>query len=74
MKTNTQPLIFRTDIGPLCANCAVHKALDNHNDIQSWSIDAEDKDCVLRIVSDTLTPTMIIEIINQLGHQCHELS
>lgn len=74
MKTNTQPHIFRTDIGALCTNCAVHKALDNHKDIQSWSIDPEDKDCVLSVVSDTLTPTMIIEIINQLGHQCHELS
>lgn len=74
MKTNIHPLIFKTDIGALCTNCAVHKALDNHNEIQSWSIDPEDKDCVLSVVSDTLTPTMIIGIINELGHQCHELS
>lgn len=74
MKTTINPLVFKTDIGALCTNCAVHKALDNHNEIQSWSIDPEDKDCVLRVVSNTLTPIRIIDIINQLGHQCQELS
>ena len=73
MNTNTQLFIFKTDIGPLCSNCAVYKTLDNHNEIHSWSIDLEDVDCVLRVVSDTLTPTGIIEIINQSGHQCSEL-
>lgn len=74
MNTNTQLFIFKTDIGALCNNCGVHKILDNHNEIHSWSIDSEDVDCVLRVFSDTLTPAGIIDIINQSGHQCTELS
>lgn len=65
--------IFKTDIGKLCTNCEVHKALDAHNEIQQWSIDAEDSDCVLRVVSSTLAPQAIIRLINGLGHKCTEL-
>ncbi|MNK06573.1 hypothetical protein D3C87_244720 [compost metagenome] len=73
MNNNTQLFIFKTDIGNLCINCDIYKILDNHNEIHSWSIDLEDVDCVLRVVSDTLTPIGIIDIINQSGHQCSEL-
>jgi hypothetical protein len=74
METITQPLIFKTDIGELCANCTVHKTLDSHTGVQYWSIDHDDADCVLRIISDTLTASMVIEMIHKLGHECQELS
>ncbi|KGO93908.1 hypothetical protein [Flavobacterium subsaxonicum] len=73
METTTQLYIFKTDIGPLCANCEVHKTLSTHAEIQEWSIDTDDVDCVLRVASATLTPQSIIALINALGHQCHEL-
>lgn len=73
MNTN-QLFIFKTNIGALCSNCNIHKILDNHNEIHSWSIDSEDPDCVLRVFSATLTAAGIIDIINQSGHQCYELS
>lgn len=66
-------LIFKTDIGKLCTNCEVHKALDTHAEIQQWSIDTEDSDCVLRILSYTLSPQTIITMIKSLGHTCAEL-
>ena len=66
-------LIFKTDIGKLCTNCQVHKALDSHHSIWEWSIDTEDEDNVLRIVSPSLTPEMVISLINECGHQCAEL-
>lgn len=66
-------LIFKTDIGKLCSNCEVHKALDAHNSIWEWSIDTEDDDCVLRVVSPTLTADMVISLVNSLGHKCAEL-
>lgn len=66
-------LIFKTDIGKLCTNCEVHKALDAHAEIEQWSIDPEDNDCVLRVVSSTLTPDDIINLINSKGHTCAEL-
>ena len=65
--------IFKTDIGKLCTNCAVHKILDSTTAIAQWSIDTDDQDCVLRIVSPTLTPQAIISMINDLGHECTEL-
>jgi hypothetical protein len=66
-------LIFKTDIGKLCTNCQVHKALDAHHSIWEWSIDTEDEDCVLRVVSPSLTPEMVISLINDCGHKCTEL-
>ncbi|TRW25952.1 hypothetical protein FMM05_06935 [Flavobacterium zepuense] len=69
----TQLYIFKTDIGKLCANCEVHKALDNHTGIQQWSIDSEDVDCVLRVSTTSLTAGAIIILINSLGHKCQEL-
>jgi len=75
MDTNTSQLfIFKTNIGKLCPNCTVYKTLSAHNAIQQWSIDPDDIDCVLRIASASLTPVMIIEMINHLGHECHELT
>lgn len=69
----TQIHIFKTNIKELCPNCEVHKTLSNNNEVQQWSLDHEDIDCVLRIKSATLTPDAIITIITQLGHECQEL-
>ena len=65
--------IFKTNIGKIEPNCAMQKTLDSHSDIQQWSIDCEDVDCVLRIVSENLKPETIITIINLFGHECQEL-
>lgn len=73
MKTKQTLHIFKTDIGPLCSNCQVHKILSAHEEIQQWSIDPDDPDCILRISSSTLSAQRIISIINGLGHSCVEL-
>lgn len=65
--------IFKTDIGALCSNCQVHKVLDANNDIEHWSIDPDDADCILRVSSSTLSAQRIISIINGFGHSCVEL-
>ncbi|AYN04162.1 MULTISPECIES: hypothetical protein [unclassified Flavobacterium] len=66
--------IFKTNIEQLCTDCEVTKTLNNHVNILQWSIDTEDVDCVLRIVSESLTAETIINIINGLGHECQELN
>ncbi|MFT3794173.1 hypothetical protein [Flavobacterium sp.] len=66
-------LIFRTNIGPVQKNSALHETFDNHPDILHWSIDAEDSDCVLRIVSPTLTANEINALVGQHGFDCCEL-
>lgn len=74
METTTPLYIFKTDIKDMCPNCEVHKTLSKHSEIQEWSVDTEDTDCVLRVASATLTPLQIIELLNLLGHQCKELN
>lgn len=66
--------IFKTNIKQLCCNCALSKRLSNDIAIQQWSVDTEDVDCVLRIVSESLSTQTIIKIINDLGHECQELN
>jgi len=70
----TQLLIFKTNIAEICPHCEVYKILNSHTEIQQWSIDTEDVDCVLRIASGTLSAAQIITLINGLGHECLELN
>jgi len=42
--------------------------------IEKWSVDTEDVDCVLRIVSGRLQPADIIELVSRQGYQCSELT
>ena len=65
--------IFKTNIGKLCSNCEVHKVLEAHPQIRHWAIDHEDIDCVLRIVTATLSPGDIVSMIGSLGYDCSEL-
>lgn len=74
METDNNTLhIFKTDIKSICPNCEVHKALNNHQEIQHWIIDHDDIDCVLRVTSATLNPAAIIRFINTFGYHCSEL-
>ena len=66
-------LIFKTNIRTLPKDCDMHYILSNHNAISQWSIDCEDVDCVLRVVSETLTPSTIIDLVSQHGYHCSEL-
>lgn len=66
--------IFKTNITQIHTNCTMSKTLSEHIAILQWSIDIEDVDCVLRIVSDSLTAETIINVINDLGHECQELN
>ncbi|MDQ6470838.1 hypothetical protein RB619_09315 [Flavobacterium sp. LHD-80] len=66
--------IFKTNIGTVDSNSVAHKILSSHPEIQQWSIDCEDVDCVLRVVSETLKPQEIVKLIRDFGHACQELS
>jgi hypothetical protein len=67
-------LLFKTNIGCDSDKQLLHKLFDNNPAIQCWSIDMEDSDCVLRIISVTLSHTQIIEMITQYGYSCCELT
>ncbi|WP_166923929.1 hypothetical protein [Flavobacterium poyangense] len=66
--------IFKTNIDKISADRALHIVLENHPDIQQWSIDYEDVDCVLRVVSENLTSDVIMMTVKGFGYACRELS
>ncbi len=66
-------LLFKTNINCPGDKLYLHAVLDCNPDIRQWTIDQEDEDCVLRIVSYTLTHQQIIQLLNQHGYNCCEL-
>ena len=66
-------LIFKTNIQTENDKLLVQNTLDTLDTIQQWNIDLHDVDCVLRIVSETLTPEQIIKVIKHNGFECAEL-
>lgn len=67
-------LLFKTNISCDSDKQLLHRLLDNNPDVQCWTVDMEDTDCVLRIVSHTLSHSQIIEMIKQHGYNCCELT
>ena len=66
-------LIFKTDIQTKDQVAEIASAFINHSQIIDWNVDVEDIDCVLRIVSETLSCDEINDLLQQYGHFCCEL-
>ena len=66
-------LIFKTNILTEADKACIQKTLDTFDTIQQWTVDMQDADRVLRIVSETLTPVQIISVIESIGFNCSEL-
>ncbi|MDR3713191.1 MAG: hypothetical protein P4L51_10280 [Puia sp.] len=74
MSTETNHiLIFRTNILTPADKLAVQHALDGHPQIEKWTVDLDDIDRVLRIVSRTLCCEEIVRLVSGHGYQCTEL-
>ncbi|MDQ8054353.1 MAG: hypothetical protein REI78_15080 [Pedobacter sp.] len=67
-------LLFRTDIGTEACKEKLKAILDSYAGIEQWSIDMDDLDCVLRIISYSITHQEIIDLINKHGYFCCELT
>ncbi len=63
-------LVFATNIKTEKDKQKVSNILDEHSEILQWNIDQEDIDCVLRIVSKTLSEEQIIQLIDHENFQC----
>jgi len=66
-------LVFATNIKTETDKQKVSHILDNQSDIIQWNIDQEDIDCVLRIVSYSLSEEDIIDIIKSQSFNCSQL-
>jgi hypothetical protein len=66
-------LIFKTNIRTESDKLRVKQILEGLHGIEEWSVDCEDIDCVLRVVSHELDTESIIKIIRKAGFDCLEL-
>ena len=66
-------LIFKTNIQTEFDKLRIKNVLDASHRVLKWSIDMEDVDHVLRIVSDSLSPEQIISVLDYVGFECAEL-
>lgn len=66
-------LVFATNIRTAADRQNISRVLNKNQAIQHWNIDQEDIDCVLRIVSETLTEEEIITMIKSQDFNCTPL-
>jgi hypothetical protein len=66
-------LVFKTNIRTESDKQHVKKVFDALQGIEEWSVDCEDVDCVLRVVSHVLSTSQIIELMTKAGFECLEL-
>ena len=73
MENLTHILVFKTDIKTEEDKLLIKNFLDKTSAIDEWSVDCDDVDCVLRVVSYTLSSEQIVQLITKMGFQCQEL-
>jgi hypothetical protein len=66
-------LVFKTNISSHSQKDSAKNVLDSIDHIEEWSIDMEDVDRVLRVVSRQPNSNEIINKLTNAGHECSEL-
>ncbi|WP_291148071.1 hypothetical protein [Flavobacterium sp. UBA7680] len=66
-------LIFATNIKTETSKNKIATFLNANKSILQWTIDQEDIDCVLRIISEKLNAGQIIDLLNFHNFDCKEL-
>ena len=66
-------LVFATNIRTENDKQTISNLLDKNPEIEQWSLDQEDVDCVLRIETDTLSEEQIIDLLGDLNFECSAL-
>lgn len=69
----TQILIFRSNIKTTSDRIAVERTLDIHPHIHQWTLDQQDDDCVLRVITERLSHRQIIDMVKGCGYVCEEM-
>ena len=66
-------LVFATNIRTEKDKQTISNLLNEHSQINQWSLDQEDIDCVLRIETDNLSEEQIINLLENLNFKCSAL-
>jgi hypothetical protein len=73
MKNTQNILVFATNIRTNNDKLLISRTLNENNEIHQWNIDQEDIDCVLRVVTQTLSEEQIINILGNHNFNCTPL-
>lgn len=73
MENKKNILLFKTNILTAADRHILQPVLDSHPHIAKWSVDLDDDDRVLRIISSTLTCNHVADMIRLHGYTCEEL-
>ncbi len=66
-------LVFATSVVTSEQVCLLAPKINQLKGIQKWNFALDDRDRILRIVSDKMDPRKAIYILNQHGFECKEL-
>ena len=66
-------LIFRSNIRTKSDLLAIERSLDIHPHIDEWTLDQQDPDCVLRVVTGRLSSNQVADIVKGCGYICEEM-
>lgn len=66
-------LVFATNIRTESDKQTIGNILNQNSEIDQWTLDQEDIDCVLRIVSETLSEEQIINLLDNQNFKCSAL-
>ncbi|MBK9985338.1 MAG: hypothetical protein IPP15_23865 [Saprospiraceae bacterium] len=66
-------LIFKTNVKSAPDQLRLKELFDSIPSINNWNVDADDIDCVLRIVTRQVQADDIIKLLTATGYQCQEL-
>lgn len=68
-----QILIFKTNLTDTKRISDVEISLDIHPNIIGWNVDLNDRDHILRIVSNNIAATEVESMLLNAGYYCEEL-
>ena len=66
--------IFKSNIKALGDMLVIKPLLDIHPQIEQWSVDLDDEDHVLRVLSSKLNKKGIVDFVAICGYSCEELT
>jgi hypothetical protein len=73
MENTENILVFATNIRTNNDKQLISRTLNEISEIHQWNIDQEDIDCVLRVVSNSISEEQIINILDKHTFNCTPL-
>jgi cell fate (sporulation/competence/biofilm development) regulator YmcA (YheA/YmcA/DUF963 family) len=72
-QTISNILVFQTKVANSTEFNRLAEILDTSPEVQKWTLDQQDVDKVLRVISEELQPQDIVYLLNKNGLYCQEL-